>query len=265
MPDWLYDLTISQVMLFMIVVFVGGTWLGAMLLRPILRLFALKQPEWNGLVSAVLSCFGIFYGLLLGLLTVAAYQNQSRVDDLVSGEALMIAGVYGELVDVYPKEFASELQADLKEYCQVTIETDWPLQQKGTIPMAGSAAMRKFLHRLRTFEPKTGRETNLHQLVIGQVEKFRDLRRARVNSVKVGLPGSLWYVVVIGAVINICFIYLFDLRFLNVLLLGGMLSFFIATVIGLILVMDRPLRGPNSITAENFVTLYEIVMQRPTK
>jgi hypothetical protein len=94
-------------MLLMVVVFVGGTWVGAVLVRPILRLFALKQTEWNGLVSAGLSCFGVFYGLLLGLLAVAAYQNFSEVDGYVSDEALILAGMYPQLKDAYPEPLES--------------------------------------------------------------------------------------------------------------------------------------------------------------
>jgi hypothetical protein len=73
----------------------------------------------------------------------------------------------------------------------------------------------------------------------------------------------LWYVVLIGAVVNILFIYLFDLKWLNVLVLGGILSFFIATVIGLILVMDQPLQGPRGIPPEAFVTVLQVVMDPP--
>jgi hypothetical protein len=73
----------------------------------------------------------------------------------------------------------------------------------------------------------------------------------------------MWFVVIIGAVINVCFVYLSNLRFFNVLLLGGILAFFVATVIGLIVVMERPLRGPHGIPADPFVTVYQRVMENP--
>jgi hypothetical protein len=263
MPDWLYDLPIPQIMLLMIIVFVGGTWLGAFLVRPILRLLALSQADWNELVSAGLSCFGVFYGLLLGLLAVAAFQNQSQVQNLVSREALSLGGLYVDLADVYPQDVAAALQADLKEYCLVTIEKDWPEQRKGRIPAAGTQAMRRLLNRIRSFEPRSEREGILHEKVLGLVEAVRDTRRERLYSVTVGLPGTMWYVVMIGAVINICFVYLFNLRFFNVLLLGGILSFFIATVIGLIIAMDRPMRGPHGTSADPFVTVSTVVMDAP--
>src|SRR5262249_44449743 len=145
--------------------------------------------------------------------------------------------LYLDLRDVYPPDAAAALQADLREYCLVTIEKDWPEQRNGRIPVAGTRAMSRLLKRIRSFEPKSEREVILHEKVLGLVDEVRAIRRERLYSVTVGLPGTLWYVVLIGAVINICFVYLFDLRFFNALLLGGILSFFIATVIGLIVVM----------------------------
>jgi hypothetical protein len=153
MPDWLHDPSIPQIMLLMIIVFVGGTWLGTLLVRPFLRLLALSQSDWNGLVGAGLSCFGVFYGLLLGLLAVAAYQNQSQVQNLVSRERLSLDGLYLDLGDVYPQDFAAMLQADLKEYCHVTIEKDWPEPKKGRIPAAGTQAMSSLLTRIRSSNP----------------------------------------------------------------------------------------------------------------
>ncbi|WP_165073131.1 bestrophin-like domain [Paludisphaera rhizosphaerae] len=263
MPDWLFDHHVGTIMLLMMVVFVGGTWLGAILIRPLLRLLALKQPEWNGLVSAALSCFGVFYGLLLGLLAVAAYQNRSDVGDSVAGEALTWAGLLDEFEDVYPVELASNIKSDLQEYLRVTIEEDWPEQQAGRIPTAGSNALRKLLKRLRTFTPTNERETILHEKVLDLLEVARSFRRTRLYSVTIGLPGVLWYVVIIGAAINILFIYLFDLRFMNVLLLGGILAFFIATVIGLIVVLDRPLRGPQALSADPFRLVSDVMSSRP--
>jgi hypothetical protein len=101
--------------------------------------------------------------------------------------------------------------------------------------------------------------------MIASLEKLRDIRRERLYSVRLGLPGILWYVVLVGAVINVCFVYLFDLRLFNLLLLGGILSFFIATVIGLILVMDQPMRGPRGIPPDAFVTVHEFVMGAPAR
>jgi VIT1/CCC1 family predicted Fe2+/Mn2+ transporter len=214
-------------------------------------------------VSAVLSCFGVFYGLLLGLLAVAGFQNYSRVDDLVAREALLIGGMYSQLADVVPQALATELKAEIQEYCRITIEQDRPEQRRGQLPRAGTAAVRQLLNTMYSFEPRKESERLRHEMMTASLEKVRDIRRERMYRMRTGLPGTLWYVVLIGAVVNIFFIYLFDLELMNVLLLGGILSFFIATVIGLILVLDQPMRGPRGVQPDACVTVHEFLMAAP--
>jgi hypothetical protein len=53
----------------------------------------------------------------------------------------------------------------------------------------------------------------------------------------------MWYTVALGAFLNIFLLVLFDLRPGIHLLLGGVLSFFLATLISLIVLMDHPFSG----------------------
>ena len=55
--------------------FVLFTWFGIIFLRPFLRLLLRRQVGANDLVSYTSSWFSLLYGLLLGLLSVATYQN----------------------------------------------------------------------------------------------------------------------------------------------------------------------------------------------
>jgi hypothetical protein len=69
---WLYDIPPTRLALFFIVVFVGFYWVGTVVLRPILRQFVKHSTGTNDIVGYVLSCFCVFYGLLLGLIAVTA-------------------------------------------------------------------------------------------------------------------------------------------------------------------------------------------------
>lgn len=53
-------------------------------------------------VSYGTSGFALFYGLLLGLLTVAAYQNNERVKQAILNEATALGTVYGAMAS-YPE------------------------------------------------------------------------------------------------------------------------------------------------------------------
>ena len=58
-----------------------------------------------------------------------------------------------------------------------------------------------------------------------------EARRTRLYRVSSGMPHVMWYTVALGALISMIFLWLFDLRVSTHLLLGGLVSFFTATMI----------------------------------
>ena len=90
---WIYDIPVAKLALLITGAFVAFSWIGAIFVRPILRAFVRKRDDINDLIGYILSCFGVFYGLLLGLLAVAAYQNFSSVETIVSKEASSLSAL----------------------------------------------------------------------------------------------------------------------------------------------------------------------------
>jgi hypothetical protein len=70
----------------------------------------------------------------------------------------------------------------------------------------------------------------------------------------------MWYVVIVGAIINIALVWLFEMKLVTHLFLGGLLSFFLGAEILLIAVMDNPFRGDVSISPEAFEAVYATTM-----
>jgi hypothetical protein len=79
MPDWVSDwldrLSAGQLALVFCVHFVGITWLGILLVHPLMRRLLHRNRPSNELIIHIAGTFGLFYAVLLGLLTVATFQN----------------------------------------------------------------------------------------------------------------------------------------------------------------------------------------------
>jgi hypothetical protein len=256
---WIYDISTAQLAILFSVFFVGFTWAGTLICRPILRLFVRRLPGGNDLIGYILSCYCVFYGLLLGLIAVAAYQNFVETDRAVSEEAAAVAALYRD-VTCYPEPDRTELQGLLREYTRSVIKEGWPLQRQGLIPTEEGKRLGDFLARLATFEPKTTGQEIIHAQAFSAFNDVTKLRRLRIFRVTTGIPTIMWYVVVIGAFLNIVLVWLFDMKLISHLFLGGMLSFFIGTVICLIAAMDNPFRGEVSIGPDAFLNVYETLM-----
>ena len=138
---WIYDISTAELAIMLTTLFVSFSWIGSVLLRPVLRMFVRSRSETNAIVGNVLSCHGVYYGLLLGLLAVAAYQNFSQAEADVSAEAAAMAAIYEDLGS-YPEPDRQYLRWLLRNHCRYIIHYAWPLQQEGEHLLPGWAAPR---------------------------------------------------------------------------------------------------------------------------
>jgi len=256
---WIYDITTAQLAILFSAFFLAVAWCGSLVFGPVLRLFVRRQAGCNDLVGYILSCYCVFYGLLLGLIAVAAYQNFMDTNRTVSEEAAAVTALYRDIT-CYPEPDRTELQDLLREYTRNVIEKSWPLQREGLTPTEGGKKLNAFLARLAAFEPNTKGQEIIHAETFSSFNDVSRLRRLRVICITTGIPAIMWYVVVIGAFLNIALVWLFDMKLSSHLMLGGVLSFYIGTVICLIAAMDNPFRGEVSIGPDAFVNVYETVM-----
>jgi len=256
---WIYDIDTPQLALLITGTFVVFFWLGCFLVRPILRTFVRARWGTNDIVGYVLSSFGVFYGLLLSLIAVAAYQNLTRAEENVAREAVALTALYQDL-SAYPDPLRQSLRDELRDYGSFVIDTAWPLQRKGIVSVEGIKKVIAFRESLRAFEPQTLSQAVFHAETLRQFDAFYEARRIRVHDVHSGIPAVMWYVVIVGGLINLSIVWLFDMRLITQLFLGGMLAFFMGTMIFLIAAMDNPYKGEVSVKPDAFREAYEIMV-----
>lgn len=258
---WIYDVPGFLVAGLFIGLFVGVCWLGIIVLRPFVERRLNHDGRLNEILGDFLQYFGVIYGLLLGLLAVSTYQNHSDTERAVANEASSLAALY-QVVTAYPEPFRSDLEKLIKEDTRYSIEVAWPVQRIGFVPYGGVQRASAIYTRLSSFEPQTKRQELIHEAALSQFNAFFQNRRTRLYGVTASIPAVMWLTVGIGAGINVILIWLFRLR-LNVhLLLGGLISFFTATMICLIVLLDNPYRGELGVSPEAFQLIYKQLMYR---
>jgi hypothetical protein len=118
-----------------------------------------------------------------------------------------------------------------------------------------------FHEQLIRFEPKTPGQEILHAEALRQFNAYLEARRMRLFSVTTSIPAVMWSVVLIGALMNIALIWMFDMKIINHLFLGGILSAFMGLMIFLIASLDNPFRGELSISAAPFQDILTHLME----
>jgi hypothetical protein len=258
---WIYDIPALWVIVLFEAVFVGVCWLGTVVLRPFFRPWLKEEPRLNDMLAAFLQYFGVIYGLLLGLLAVATYQDRSDVEKSNANEASSLAALYRNIT-AYPEPSRTELQDLLREHTRYLIEEAWPQQRRGIVPVEEVDRVAVLQARLALFEAQTKAQELVHENTLRQFNTFYEHRRARIYSLTSGIPAILWYTVAVGALINMILIWLFDLRPHAHWLIGGLISFYLGTIISVIALMDHPYRGELGLSPQAFQLIYDQVIKR---
>lgn len=214
----------------------------------------------NDIVSFYFAGITVFYGITLGLLAVGAWTTYSDVEGKVDHEAAALGVLYRDL-SAYPDPVRSVLQEDLRKYARQVIDVGWPLQQHGIVPNNASGLLDAFQEHFMAFEPSNERQ----KIVAAEIYRgFNDLtasRRSRLDSVTAGMPGPLWSLVIVGALICLGVTMFFHTASFRMHL---WMTVFFSTLLGLMIyliaVLDNPYRGKVSVTPEPFEQVYQHVM-----
>ena len=243
MIDQIYELPIQSLAVLTAIVFVGFYWLGCVFLRPVIRMIVSWKGADNEIVGNVLSAHNMLYGLLLSLIAMAAYQNLIEVDAVVGDEASALLALYRDASD-FPPPQRERLCSLLRDYCQFTIDQEWPLQRKGVIPLGAHQRWLKPIGDIVfDFQPESKRDELLQAAALKHFDALEEHGRQRRHAAEAAIPTVMWYVVIVGTIISSVLMWLFQMRFVTQLFLGGLLAFFLGTLILLIAVLERPYRS----------------------
>lgn len=260
MPELNFSLMLSGVLIVGFFVFVSV--FGLLLFQKVIAPHVPFSEETNNDVIFFASAIGVFYSLVMGLIAVEVWSQYDEARNIISDEAAAVAGLY-EDVGGLPEPFGTDLQNDLRVYLNFVIEEDWPAQQRGEIIDGGTRLLNAFQKKLYSFEPKTLGQQSMFAETLDEYNNLIDTRRLRVDAVGSTLPGIMWVIVVVGAILAILVTYLLKIERPTHLLLTTFLALFVGMVMFVIYGLDSPLSGPLAVPPDSFqIVLDHIINMR---
>lgn len=254
LPAWLHcSITVLAFSVFSVV--------GLLLMRPRSRRLATGVHAHNEFVNYFIASIGVFYGLTLGLVAVAALQNYSAAGDRTATESAALAALWRDCSS-FPAGERELLQASLRDYARYVVSDAWSLQRQGIVPVKGVEILNEFQRRLLVFEPRSDRERILFAEALRQYNHFIELRRLRLHAVAGGMPVMVWAVLIAGAVITIASTWFVVIDNLTThAVLTAMFAAMLGLLIFLTAALDNPFRGSLGIDAGAFQWVLEYVMK----
>jgi Protein of unknown function (DUF4239) len=236
--------------------------IGLMLVRRFLIPRLHYHDGANDAVSGTVQAIGVFYGITVGLIAVGVWNTNSNASDLVSKEAAAIGSLYRD-VSAYPAPTRDELRSKLREYTLFIINDAWPAQRRGEGQhiTGGVKILDDFQSKLYSFEPTNASQSALHSETLHAYNTLLEYRHLRIDAVGGGLSMLMWSVIWVGAAISIGIAYFFNipdfkLHAILIILMGG----FLALVLFMIVINDKPFYGASSISSEPYKLILERLM-----
>jgi TRAP transporter TAXI family solute receptor len=257
---WLNSLTAGELALVFCGVFLVVTLVGIVLVHPHMRRAVHGKRQANDVVIFVAANYGVVYAVLLGLLVVATFQITKDLQDHIAAEASSLATIYRS-ADVYPEPLRSELRAELRDYTHYVIDKDWPAHRQVRVLVGGDHRLQAIRQKLFSFEPKTASQGEVHREMLRYFNAMNVAREQRQGAVFSSVPTVLWYVLLIGALISIVFLWMLHMDLLPQILFGGITAIFLGVMMFLIYAMDHPLQGAVSVGPDPFQSVYDLEMK----
>lgn len=256
MLHWLHDLPVIVGAVIVCAAFVIPTLIGSFVLQPSVARVFRGESDTNTILGFLLNAFALYFGVLLALLSIAVFENYSKAEDAVNREAAGLIKLYRDVL-VYPRPERDEMGAILHRYVDQVVGDGWKTQALGEVDLREVRLMNELHRRLAIFQPSNMSESLLHAQTLRTLDEFVEARRLRISAGGSAIPRIMWVVVLMGAVMNACVIWMFDLRPTTHAIIGGTLSLFIGLVIYMIAVLDAPFSGVHGIKPEALAQVHE--------
>jgi len=215
----------------------------------------------NSVIGWIFSALLGIYAIAIGLMAVASWGNASAASGIASREAAAIAALYRD-IGGYPEPVRATLQSSLARYTRYVIDESWPQQRRGEVPRGGTALFNDVQKTLYGFEPTTEAQKILHAEALHAFNNVTEIRRQRLEAVAYGVPGTLWSVILIGAVLSIVASFVFSIESFWVhATMTGLLGAMIGLLVFFMMITDLPYRGTHGIGPHAYELVFRDLME----
>jgi hypothetical protein len=207
----------------------------------------------NDVIGVVIGVLAAVFGILLGFVTVALYQDFTDAEATVRSEATELIQLYDDSLAFSPPARVA-VKREIKSYIAAVRFSEWDRMRDGKADSrVGDKHVGDLYRVLQAYEPKTQSQTAFYTDAVARLNDVVDARRSRLNDASEEMPGAFRIMLVLGAALLIGSLYLLGTtnRRLHLTLIVGVA---VLTSFNLLIVaaLDHPFSGDISVSNKPF-------------
>jgi Protein of unknown function (DUF4239) len=215
-----------------------------------------KDTETVGLTYAIVA---VVFAVLIAVIVVDVWETFAKADEIAAAEANKLSSLLLDSAGL-PPPVAEGVRADINEYIDTVVKSEWPSQQEGKLAEAvfepGWSMLGHLSTQLAVFDPTTMGQNATKAEMLRAVNDLIKARRNRILAAGAHLPDIVWGILLISGAVAVFYTYLFGAHSFGMhLAITGLISSSIALVFVLLIALDYPFRGDVSVSDDAFVSV----------
>jgi Protein of unknown function (DUF4239) len=240
-PNWLMGVVIVSIT-------VTLTYAGYFLLQ---RAWRPSVTDANTSVAmSMLGVIAMVHSLLLAFSAVSVWDSFGSAEEAVVHEANTMGALARDLA-LFDSADSRQARRMLLAYAELVVNAEWDTMRSGEAHDKTWNAFDRMFLVVGRLEPDTPRRVALLPEILGRANDLLKERRSRLHTSASTVPGTLWAVVLIGTVLTLLTTFVLPPTRFNIFMIGQV-SLSIGLVFFLIIAMDRPFAGKESISPAPF-------------
>lgn len=229
------------VLVLLLAIFTLLAMAGPVLVRRAVPLDRLRtNNEVAGFKFAVI---GVLYAVLLAFVVIIAWERFHEAERALAAEA-GAAGAISRLSTGLDAGGAAEVRRRTAAYLQSVLADEWPSMARGHSSPGTSQALTDLYEAVLRERPGDMHDADLQTDLFRQLDQLTAARRDRLVMAGGTVPGVIWFVLILGAVLTIMFTYLFGSQYVVMQsLMTGVLAAIIFSAILVVVAIDQPFTG----------------------
>ncbi|KZE33764.1 DUF4239 domain-containing protein [Chelatococcus daeguensis] len=233
----------------LVVIFVSAAVTASVLL-PLIGTRLLRQEQATARAGFALDAFKLI-GPVIAIFTaftlLQAINRYREAETLVLREATEIMQLDRALRRLGPD--AAPLRDALAAYGQSVVAQEWPALKKGQESAATQTLFNTLIESIHAVHQRMDIEATTREAIDDAADELLDIRALRLNAATTGLPAIFWHV--LGSLIVLLAAEALLFRFdWNLVVPKAGYAAAIALLIALLVILDYPFRGEQSVGAE---------------
>jgi hypothetical protein len=224
--------------LLLVVVPTALSALGPVVVR---RRFGFERVKPNNEVAGFkFAVLGVIYAVILAFTVIVVWERFADAEHAASKEAAAVATLY-RLSDGMPQAPRADLRAKLGDYLDAAVNQEWKTMERGDESPAAQTALTALYGSVLAIEPQDNADTVLLKSMFDELTALTQARRERIVLSNGIVPGLLWAVLIVGAMITIGFTFFFGAQNLSAqVLMTAMLALLIFMTMFVVFAIDYP-------------------------